>query len=127
LSQGAPDVIFSVPAVTSVEVNKIILAIRPDKAAGKDKITARLLRLAAPAVAPRIAKLINLFFSTGAFPSRWKTAKVTPLYKNGTECDPCNYRPISVLQVLSKVLERHMHNTLYTFLCDDNLIFFKAV
>jgi len=63
----------------------IILAISPDKAAGIDKITARLLRLAAPAVAPSIAKLINLSFSTGTFPSRWKTAKVTPLFKNGTE------------------------------------------
>jgi len=97
--------------------NKIILAISPDKAAGIDKITARLLRLPAAAVAPNIAKLINLSFSTGTLPSRWKTAKVTPLYKNGTECDPCNYRPISVLPVLSKVFERHMHNTLYTFLC----------
>ena len=38
-----------------------------------------------------------------------------PLYKNGAECDPCNYRPISVLPVLSKVIKRHVHNTLCTF------------
>ena len=42
---------------------------------------------------------------------------------NGAECDPCNYRPISVLPVLSRVIERHVHNTLCTFLCDNNLIF----
>ena len=106
-----------------MEVNNIILAISPDKAAGIDKIAARLLRLAAPAVALSIAKLINLSFCTGTFPSRWKIAKVTPLYKNGAECHPCNYRPISLLPVLSKVIERHMHDTLYTFLCDNNLIF----
>ena len=121
--KDSADVLFSGPAITSVEVNKIILAISPDKATGIDKIAARLLRLAAPAVALSIAKLINLSFCTGTFPSRWKIAKVTPLYKNGAECDPCNYRPISVLPVLSKVIERHMHNTLYTFLCDNNLIF----
>ena len=46
---------------------------------------------------------------------------------NGAECDPCNYHPISVLPVLSRVIERHVHNTLCTFLCDNNLIFFKAV
>ena len=50
-----------------MEVNKKILAISPDRAAGIDKITACLLRLAAPAVAPSIAKLINLSFCTGAF------------------------------------------------------------
>ena len=122
-SRKGLDVVFSVPAIKSVEVNKIILTISPDKAAGIDKATARLQRLAAPVVAPSIAKLINLSFSTGTFPSRWKIAKVTPLYKNGAECDPCNYRPISVLLVLSKVIERHMHNTLYTFLCDNYLIF----
>ena len=81
------------------------------------------MRLAAPADAPNIAKPINLSFSTGTFPSRWKIAKV--LYKNGAECDPCNYRPISVLPVLCKVIERHMHNTLYTFLCEYNLIFLR--
>ena len=48
---------------------------------------------------------------------------MTPLNKNGAKCDPCNYRPILVLLVLSKVIERHMRNTLYTFLWDCNLIF----
>ena len=99
----------------------MILTISPDKAASIDKIAAGLVRLAAPADAPNIAKPINLSFSTGTFPSRWKIAKV--LYKNGAECDPCNYRPISVLPVLCKVIERHMHNTLYTFLCEYNLFF----
>ena len=42
---------------------------------------------------------------------------------NVAECDPCNYHPISVLPVLSRVIERHVHNTLCTFLCDNNLIF----
>ena len=74
-SRKGLDVVFSVPAITSVEVNEIILSISPDKAAGIDKITARLLRLGAPAVAPSIAKLTNLSFSTGTFPSHWKTAK----------------------------------------------------
>ena len=43
---------------------------------------------------------------------------------NGVECDPCNYRPISVLPVLSRVVERHVH-ILCTFLCDNNLIFLR--
>ena len=42
-------------------------------------------------------------FSTGKFPTRWKTANVTPLFKQGAASDPSNYRPISVLPVVSKV------------------------
>ena len=55
---------------------------------------------------------MNLSISTGSFPSRWKTAQVTPLFKNGSREDTGNYRPISALPVLSKVLERHVAITL---------------
>ena len=61
--------------------------------------------------------------STGKFPTRWKTAKVTPLFKGGALSDPSNYRPISVLPVLSKIIERHMYNSLYAFLTEQNLIY----
>ena len=44
---------------------------------------------------------------------------------NGAECDPCNYRPISALPVLSRVIERHVHNTSCTFLCDKAVRFSK--
>ena len=52
-----------------------------------------------------------------------KTANVTPLFKQGAASDPSNYRPISVLPVVSKVIERHMHNSLYAFLMDNNLLY----
>ena len=118
-----PDVIFSVPDITNAQVLQIIKGISPHKAAGIDKISARFLRIAAPILAPSIARLINMSFSTGKFPTRWKTANVTPLFKQGAASDPFNYRPISVLPVVSKVIERHMHNSLYAFLMDNNLLY----
>ena len=48
---------------------------------------------------------------------------MTTLFKSGARYDPCNYRPISVLPGLSKVMERHMHNCLYTFLNEHNLVY----
>ena len=48
---------------------------------------------------------------------------MTPLFKQGVASDPSNYRPISVLPVVSKVIERHMHNSLYCFLMENNLIY----
>ena len=52
-----------------------------------------------------------------------KTAKVALLFKSGADSNPCNYRPISVLSILSKMIERHMHDCLYTFLDSNNLVY----
>ncbi|KAL9970767.1 hypothetical protein ACROYT_G023189 [Oculina patagonica] len=115
------DVVFSAPQITSTQVARIIMKINPNKASGVDKISARVLRI--PAIAPSIAKLTNLSLSSGTFPQRWKLAKVTPLFKKGDRTDPSNFRPISILPVLSKVIERHMHDSLYTYLNDNNLLY----
>ena len=84
-----------------------------------------MLKLAAPIIAPSIAKLINYSFNTASFPQRWKTAKVFALFKGGDSEDLNNYRPISVLPVLSKVIERHVHDSLSSYLCENNLIYSK--
>ena len=115
---------FSVPAISSVQVKNIIMKLNPRKSSGIDKIiSAHLLRSSAAAVTTSIARLINLPSSSGKFPSSWKTAKVTPLLKNGLECDRCNFCPISVLPVLSKIIERHFHDSLYDFVNENNLIY----
>ena len=82
-----------------------------------------MLKLAAPIIALSITKFIHLSFSLNVFPSRWKTAKVTPIFKSGDPTDVTNYRPISVLPILSKIAERHVHNALYNFLYENDLIY----
>ena len=52
-----------------------------------------------------LTKLCNLSFTVGVFPAKMKTAKITPIFKSGDKTLPKNYRPISVLPYLSKVLE----------------------
>ena len=103
-SQKSPDVKFLCPVITSSQVIQNLTKVSPDKSSVIDKIGGRVLRVAAPVVAPRITRLINLSLSTGSFPSRWKTAMVTPLFKSGNEHDPCTCRPISVLPILSKII-----------------------
>ena len=84
-----------------------------------------MLKLAAPIIAPSIAKLINYSFNSASFPQRWITAKVFALFKGGDSEDLNNYRPISVLPVLSNVIERHVHDSLSSYLCENNLIYSK--
>ncbi len=109
-------IVFSIPSITPADVINHVVKIGSNKSTGIDNINARMLKLAAPFIAPSISKLINLSFSSAVFPSRWKTAKVTPIFKNGDSTDISNYRPISVLPILSKIIEKHVHNA-YTNSC----------
>ena len=88
-----------------------------------DKISAKILKIAAPVIAQSISKLLNCSIELGVFPDRWKIAKVTPLFKSGERDDINNCRPVSVLPVLSKILERHVHIHLYEYFNVNNLLY----
>ena len=60
--------------------------------------------------------LINLSLKIYTFPNEWKISKVTPIYKDGPKDDPSNYRPISILCSVSKILEKIVHEQIYAFL-----------
>ena len=66
---------------------------------------------------------INLSISTNSFPDHWQIAKVTPLHNGGARNDSNNYRPISVLPILSKILEKHVASSLPVFLRHNNLLY----
>ena len=70
-----------------------------------------------------MADLFNLSFKTGVFPSVLKTAKVIPIFKKDSKLDYSNYRPISLLSNIEKILEKLMYKILYTFLNNNNIIY----
>lgn len=74
-------------------------------------------------ISESITYLCNLSIKTGMFPDKWKEAKVKPLHKSGPKDDLNNYRPISILPVLSKLFERHVHDSLSCFLDRYKLMF----
>ena len=76
------------------------------KATGIDGIPKRFLKDSATVIAPTFTFLVNLSLSTGSVPDKWKKARVLPLYKSGGRENLDNYRPISILPVLSKILEK---------------------
>ena len=59
---------------------------------------------------------------TGIFPDEWKLARVSPIYKEGAKSDPNNYRPISVLPVISKLIERVVFDQFYEYLIVHDLL-----
>ena len=90
-------------------------SLKVNKAAGLDKIP-RLLKDTEVELAPSITYLVNKSISDGIVPDLWKVARVTPLHKSDDKLQVENYRPISVLPVLSKVVERVVHSQLNTHL-----------
>ena len=111
-----PDMKFEIPIIGRQKVFKFLSNIDTNKATGTDMIGPRLLKFAAPFIADEITFICNQSIAKSVFPSKWKEAKVTPLFKNGPLEDVNNYRPISILPVLSKVLEKHVHESFYDYL-----------
>jgi len=80
------------------------------KATGLDKVpVGPLLKLCVEEIADSLTSIINLSFETAMFPDIWKVARVTPIFKSGDKSVKLNYRRISVLPLISKICERHVH------------------
>ena len=90
----------------------LISSLDVNKASGLDKISARMLKGTAPSITPIITALFNMSLSTGIFPDSWKSSLIVPIPKPGDSSNPGNYRPISLLPIVSKLLEKHVYDLL---------------
>ena len=113
---------FNFDVVTPDFVFDQICSISNNKSTGIGNDCIKLLKLAAPVICHPLAYICNLSIHTSVFPNEWKKAKVTPIFKDGDKTDVSNYRPISVLPILSKILERSVHDQLYNYLTCNNLL-----
>jgi len=91
-------------------------------ASGPDNISSHMLKNTARSISPFLHELFNLSLSTGKLPSEWKISNVTPIPKSGDASQCCNYRPISLLSLVSKTFERIIHNQLLNFLLKHSRI-----
>ena len=78
--------------------------------------------MAAEDVTPSLTYLCNLSLETGQFPKEWKKGKVISGYKKDIITSKEYYRPLSILSVLSKILEKHVFSTYYQYLNNHNLL-----
>jgi len=113
---------FNFNYVSTVFVRKQLKRLKRKKATGVDELTTSMLKDCAEAVTPVVTHIINMSLKVGTFPSLWKQARVIPIHKSGSVDTPGNYRPISVLPVLSKIIERVAQVQLMDFLETNNLI-----
>ncbi|XP_048586215.1 uncharacterized protein LOC116614508 [Nematostella vectensis] len=96
----------------SFDINDIsvIRGLDASKASGPDNIPVRLLKETAAVIAPSLCQIFNKSIKLGKFPSEWKIAHIVPVYKKDSAQQVENYRPISLLSVVSKIMERCVFN-----------------
>ena len=114
---------FKLDATTEGYLFNILKNVEVTKAAGIDQISGKFLKDGARILAKPISELCNLSMTLGSFPDACKIAKVKPLFKKGSKTDPSNYRPISLLPLLSKVFERVVFNQTEEFLSLNKVLY----
>ena len=114
--------LFDIPPLTCEEVFVALRHLPSHKASG-GTIPNRLLKETAGVITKSLTRLFNLSLSLGQLPSEWKLSTVIPLFKQkGLPSDPVNYRPISLLPSLAKVLDYLVCQHLTTFLYTHRVI-----
>ena len=97
---------FFVAPSTAFDVSDIISLLQSGKSLGPNSIPMKILQLLSPLIASPLSQIITESFQSGIFPDKMKLAKVIPLFKTGCTLTASNYRPISILSVFSKIIEK---------------------
>ena len=106
---------FTFQLIDETCIKNIIEQLHTKSSSGYDEISTKLLKLIKPTILKPLTLIINQSLTTGIFPDKLKIAKITPVYKKENIHYIENYRPISIMPSISKVLERVVYDQLYTY------------
>ena len=104
------------------EILEIVRSLKCSKSSGYDELSVFLLKQIIHFIASPLLHIFNLSLSQGIFPDPLKIAKIIPIYKKDDQSNIANYRPISLLPSISKILEKIAYKRLYSFLNMNNLL-----
>ena len=102
-----------------IEILSLCKDINVNKSSSINNLSSEIIRDAFMVVPMKVVELFNLSFDLCEVPDEWKIAKVTPLPKSGNSKDVSNLRPVSILPLPSKLIEKIVHNRVYNH-CNDN-------
>ena len=114
--------LFFYPA-DGTEISRIVKNVKNHKSLGLDGLPAEILKVSHDVIVEKLTHLVNESLKNGTFPQVLKAARVVPIYKSGKKSIRENYRPISVLSVLSKIFECVVHERLYNFMDKNKLLY----
>ncbi len=107
---------FKFHHVDITTINRALGKMKKSLGFGSDGIASNFLKIAFPVICNSICDIFNFSIFSGSFPESWKIARVAPIFKGGKPDDRSNYRPISVLPVVSRLFEKVIYDQLYQYL-----------
>ena len=108
---------------TEIDIEKILRSTNSGKAAGIDDLLGRFLKDGSRVLSKPISELCNLSIKLGSFPDSCKIAKLKPLFKKGSKTNPSNYRPISLLPLISKIIKKLILEQTSRFLSNNEVLY----
>ena len=94
-----------------------------NKSTGPQSFPIKLLKLIPDLILTPLCRIINRSFQTGVYPDALKISEVIPIHEGGSTEERNNYRPISLLSIFDKIIEKLMHKRMYEFLPEHNILF----
>ena len=113
---------FIIAHISNEEILDIINSLE-NKSTGPTSIPLKLLSLIPDLIITPLAYIVNLSLTTGEYPELLKVVKVIPIHKGGSTQDVNNYRPISLLSIVDKIIEKIVYKNLHFFLEAHNILF----
>ena len=115
LSKSVGNLIFLKPT-TPKEIKHVISSLKPKLSSGVDNIPMKIIKHVPDTIVELLAWIFKMSIEQGQYPTRFKTAEVTSIFKKGNRKFANNYRPINLLPGFSKILERTIHSRVSNFL-----------
>ena len=109
-------------SISDEKILNIIRSLNPNKAHGWDEISVRMIKLSDAALITPLKIIFTNCLRRGLFPETWKYANVVPVHKKNEKNVKGNYRPISLLPIFGKILEKLMYDSLYSHLVSHELL-----
>lgn len=113
---------FRYNKVSSLDIQKIINTLSSEKAPGIDKIRVKDIKYLCKTLSPILANFINMCMSKAVYPDQLKYAIIRPIYKSGSHLEYVNYRPIAILPVIDKIVEKVIVGQVNKFLESNNIL-----
>ena len=113
---------FTVRPVSLYTLRRIVFSMRNTSARGDDGLCIRAIKASFDAIGDILLHIINTCLFNSDFPDSWKHSIVHPIYKSGDPSSPSNFRPISIVPVLGKIVERVVQRQLYYYLSTNHLL-----
>ena len=114
---------FEIPVVSQEFVENQLNSLNITKSTGSDGLSARFLKMSASVIAPILTKIFNASIRDNSYPCLFKKAKVIPVHKRGSKSDKSNYRPISILPIISLIFERHVSLHFRQYLESNDILY----